>query len=185
MTIMETVPSNLLPSSAPADRGDSHVCPERGPGTNRPHSGECGYAGVGGAFAGVQVELPVYTKIGPATDMEWLFQGRIPRRQVTLIEGANGAGKSFVALDLAARFTRGLGWPAPWHRDLRLGGDAGHGADRPHSGECGYGECGYGKCTPLMGNVLLVTQQDDSATVDRRLAGLGADIDRVCRIETV
>ena len=48
-------------------------------------------------------------RIGP--DVQWLWPGRIPHGMVTLIAGAEGAGKSFVALDIAARVSRGLGWP--------------------------------------------------------------------------
>jgi hypothetical protein len=123
--------------------------------------------------------MPIYTKIGPATDMQWLFHERIPRKQVTLIEGANGAGKSFVALDLAARFTRGLAWPDTWSQSLDVKSLDAQSMDAKSVGEK--------PAAPKVhtGNVLLVTQQDDSGTVDRRLAGLGADIESFCRFETV
>jgi KaiC/GvpD/RAD55 family RecA-like ATPase len=43
--------------------------------------------------------------------IEWLWQGRIPLRKVTLLIGDPGVGKSFLALDLAARVSRGEGVP--------------------------------------------------------------------------
>src|SRR5437762_2374934 len=42
---------------------------------------------------------------------EWLWPGRIPLGSVTLIAGDEGVGKSLVALDIAARVTRGSSWP--------------------------------------------------------------------------
>ena len=48
-------------------------------------------------------------RVGP--EVQWLWPGRIPRGMVTLIEGAEGAGKSFVVLDIAAHVSRGSGWP--------------------------------------------------------------------------
>jgi hypothetical protein len=38
---------------------------------------------------------------------EWLWQGRIPRSAITLVVGDAGAGKSTLAVELAARLTRG------------------------------------------------------------------------------
>jgi len=44
---------------------------------------------------------------GPIKEIEWLWPGRIPIGKVTLLTGPAGAGKSLVALDLAARVSRG------------------------------------------------------------------------------
>ena len=44
-------------------------------------------------------------------DVTWLWQDRIPFGKLTLICGDPGLGKSFVTLDCAARFSRGLPWP--------------------------------------------------------------------------
>lgn len=43
--------------------------------------------------------------------VEWLWKGRIPYGKVTLFDGAPGQSKSTVALDIAARITRGFAMP--------------------------------------------------------------------------
>jgi len=43
--------------------------------------------------------------------IEWLWHNRIPLGKVTLLIGDPDAGKSFLALDLAARVSRGVGVP--------------------------------------------------------------------------
>jgi RecA/RadA recombinase len=50
---------------------------------------------------GSRFERPVFAR-GVSGSIEWLWTGKIPLRRVTLIEGPAGAGKSTVALDLAA-----------------------------------------------------------------------------------
>jgi DNA polymerase III delta prime subunit len=43
--------------------------------------------------------------------IKWLWEGRIPLGKVTLLEGEPGVGKSTLALELAARVSRGAGMP--------------------------------------------------------------------------
>lgn len=43
--------------------------------------------------------------------VSWLWEGRIPRGKLTVVEGDPGLGKSAVTLDLAARVTAGVKWP--------------------------------------------------------------------------
>ncbi|HEV8642372.1 MAG TPA: AAA family ATPase [Methylomirabilota bacterium] len=43
--------------------------------------------------------------------VEWVWPGRIPRGKLTLLIGDPGVGKSFLALDIAARVSRGAAWP--------------------------------------------------------------------------
>lgn len=43
--------------------------------------------------------------------LEWLWDGWIPLAKVTLLDGEPGAGKSLLALDLAARVSRGASMP--------------------------------------------------------------------------
>ncbi len=40
----------------------------------------------------------------------WVIKGVIPRAELVVLFGESGAGKSFVALDLAAAITRGIDW---------------------------------------------------------------------------
>jgi hypothetical protein len=48
----------------------------------------------------------------PARRTEWLFEPYIARGRLTLLDGDPGIGKSFVAIDLAARLSRGLPLPS-------------------------------------------------------------------------
>src|ERR1043165_2087288 len=43
--------------------------------------------------------------------IQWLWPGRIVMENLTLLVGEPGAGKSALAIDLAARVTRGAAWP--------------------------------------------------------------------------
>jgi hypothetical protein len=47
----------------------------------------------------------------PAQPVRWLWEGRIPYGKLTLIDGEPGSGKSALALDLAARVSRGRSMP--------------------------------------------------------------------------
>lgn len=46
-----------------------------------------------------------------AVKLDWLWQGRFPLGKISQISGDPGLGKSFLTLDIAARVTRGDGWP--------------------------------------------------------------------------
>jgi DNA repair protein RadA/Sms len=43
--------------------------------------------------------------------VQWLWEGRIPFGKVTLLDGEPGSGKSLLAMDLAARVSRGAAMP--------------------------------------------------------------------------
>jgi hypothetical protein len=43
--------------------------------------------------------------------VEWLWPGRLALGRLALLEGDPGLGKSFIALDLAARLSAGRPWP--------------------------------------------------------------------------
>lgn len=79
----------------------------------------------------------------------WLWPGRVPRGFITIFYGTTGVGKSFVALDIAARLTRGDSWP-------------------DSSGEC---------CDP--GNVLLISEDPFEYVLAPRLIELGAVMSKV------
>ena len=85
-----------------------------------------------------------------ARQTDWLWPGRIPLGSLTILAGDSGAGKSLLALDLAARVSRGAPWP-----------------DAPDESQ-------------QAGNVLVLTAHDDPALVGRpRLERAGAKLERV------
>ena len=88
---------------------------------------------------------------------EWLWQGRIPLSELTIVEGHPGTNKSLLGCDLAARLTRGEPMPCP-----------GRGG-RPRSG----------------GAVFLVGEDSLSKTVRPRLTAANADLDRIAILEDV
>lgn len=86
-----------------------------------------------------------------AKSVDWLWYGRIPKGNLTMIDGDPGQGKSWVTLAIASAVTRGS--PLPGHSSEQL-------------------------LQP--GNVLLLTAEDSPAdTIRPRLESLGADLSRV------
>jgi len=64
----------------------------------------------------------------PIREISWLWPGRIPFGKVSLLTGPSGCGKSLLALDLAARVSRGERLPRSeqdqlpdWHDGFRGG----------------------------------------------------------------
>jgi|GEM_PF-3030423 len=118
-------------------------------------------------------------RVGP--EVQWLWPGRVPRGMVTLIEGAEGAGKSFVALDIAARVSRGAGWPelaetssvATRKGPLTPGSSATGGEERD------------AEITQSPGEVLIICRTDDCRSAARRLTALGADLRKIRRLTDV
>ena len=82
--------------------------------------------------------------------ISWLWKGWIPRREITMLDGDPGRGKSAITLDLAARVTRG--WTMP------DGSEA---------------ECG------VSGVVILSTEDTASTTIVPRLKAAGADLNLI------
>src|SRR5262245_58174684 len=89
---------------------------------------------------------------------DWLWQDYVPRGALTLLEGDPGLGKSLLALDLAARVSRG--WQMP-----------------PAAGP-------YEGAEPR--GVLLLSAEDDlKRTIRPRLDAAGADVQRVWHLTAV
>ena len=88
----------------------------------------------------------------PSKNTEWLWEGRIPLGEVTILEGHPGTNKSSLTDDLAARLTKGL--PMPCTPPKR---------GRKHKG----------------GALLLVGEDSLAKTVRGRLHAAGADPDKV------
>lgn len=85
-----------------------------------------------------------------AEPISWLWNGWIPRREISMLDGDPGRGKSAITLDLAARVTRG--WTMP------DGSEA--------------------QCEPS-GVVILSTEDTAATTIVPRLRAAGADLKRV------
>jgi hypothetical protein len=60
---------------------------------------------------GERIDVPRLERYATAKQTAWAWPGKVPLGRVTLIEGAAGSGKSFVALDLAARINGSRNWP--------------------------------------------------------------------------
>ncbi|ODA34947.1 AAA family ATPase [Planctopirus hydrillae] len=61
-------------------------------------------------------DRPLMLEVHRASDIEtrettWLWPGRIPAGKLSLLVGDPGLGKSLLTADMAARLTRGNGWP--------------------------------------------------------------------------
>jgi len=91
-----------------------------------------------------------------AEDVRWLWPGRIALGKVTLVVGDPGLGKSFLALDTAARVSQGMAWP-----------------DDPSSK------------APLGSTVLLTAEDGLADTVRPRLDSAGADSCRIVALKAV
>ena len=93
-----------------------------------------------------------------AETVHWLWQDRIPAAMLSLLVGIEGSGKTFAALDMAARITTGRSWPD---------------ADSAYE-------------APEIGNVIFLTTEDHLAyTVRPRLDAMGADCSRVAALQGV
>jgi len=93
-----------------------------------------------------------------AEPVHWLWQDRIPAAMLSLLVGIEGSGKTFAALDMAARITTGRPWP-----------DGGSAYEAPETG-----------------NVIFLTTEDHLAyTVRPRLDAMGADCARVAALQGV
>jgi RecA-family ATPase len=82
--------------------------------------------------------------------VQWLWLDWIPRREITMLDGDPGMGKSVITLDLAARVTKG--WPMPDGSDAQV---------------------------PPRGVVVISTEDTPSTTIRPRLEAAGADLERV------
>lgn len=116
-----------------------------------------------GAVAGAprplkQIPEPVCRRASsiPAARVQWLWPGRIPFGKITVLDGDPDKGKSFLTLDIAARFTRGDAMPCE------------------------------DEATCDAGDVVLLSNEDDPAdTIIPRLQALGADLERVHIMDTI
>ncbi|HEY2252990.1 MAG TPA: AAA family ATPase [Planctomycetaceae bacterium] len=104
----------------------------------------------------VRLDVPLVGVVHESHDVRWLWRDRIPLGRVTLIEGEARSGKSFVALDLAARASGGVAWP-----------------DSPQAAP------GGDNAQPLQGCLLVSLQDNPADTLGRRLQVAGGDPNRL------
>jgi hypothetical protein len=57
-----------------------------------------------------EVHWTTVSEVGPEP-VRWLWEGRVPCGKVTLLDGEPGSGKSLLALEMAARVSRGAAMP--------------------------------------------------------------------------
>ncbi|MBS0267196.1 MAG: AAA family ATPase, partial [Planctomycetes bacterium] len=167
---MTTTPYQLM-----IDRTARNVCDDRGvplPVFRATHANEC-----------VRIETMFRQRPGPRRPTRWLWDGRIPRGQVTLIEGDHGVGKSVVVADFLARVSRDLNWPLAGDEAVASVSES-YGTSvlpgtRPPA-EAHQPAVGSGGA-----RALLVTRQDDSGVLDGRLEDQGVDLTRIVRVDRV
>ncbi|MFN0056503.1 MAG: AAA family ATPase [Planctomycetales bacterium] len=118
----------------------------------------------------------------------WIWPQVLPRRSLTLLAGMPGVGKSYLALDIAARFTSGQPWPraaagrlrrgvienesAEYHRVAQWSAGAGDGqiTEDPEEGDLDVDESDASR------RVLIVSSEDDLAeTMSYRFISAGGD----------
>ncbi|MCH8270231.1 MAG: AAA family ATPase [Planctomycetes bacterium] len=98
----------------------------------------------------------VYTRMSDVAreELRWLWPDRFPMGKLTVLAGMQGLGKSFVALDMAARISTGAAWPDT--------------PDEPNP----------------IGSVLLLTAEDGLGdTVRKRIDDAGADAARIVAVQ--
>lgn len=103
--------------------------------------------------------------------VDWIWPGCLPRRQFSLLVGFPGVGKSYVAVDLAARLTNQLPWP----------GTPGGSSPSPNEADqlLGFDP------TPAR-RVVMVTMEDDcDQTVGWRFFKAGGDDTRMVLIDRI
>ena len=115
--------------------------------------------------------------------VDWVWEGLVPRRNLTLLTGDPGIGKSLVSLQVAAMVTRGVKNPGDL-TGLTSGNAAGQPArgstDKPTSNSTGAGTTTDDKVLPVSTGVLVLSAADQpQQTVLPRLIAAGADPSQV------
>ena len=65
---------------------------------------------VHGAVATERFLVRSAEEFGSGPPVDWVVRGVLPRAELAVVYGESGSGKSFLALDLCAAITRGIGW---------------------------------------------------------------------------
>ncbi len=122
--------------------------------------------------------------VGPRA-VRWLWPGRVPLGKLTLLVGDPGRGKSLLALDMAARVSRG----APWPDACGTGApacDCPGGTGVPPVAGTGQRPVPPPTSRAPLGRTILLSAEDDTAdTIRPRLDALGGDPSRVSVVRAV
>lgn len=110
----------------------------------------------------------------PRANVHWLWPQRVPLGKLTLLAGDPGLGKSFITLEMAARTSRGDGWPDGMACAVRRRHDDTPCDDDPPDGTMGPRDVPVGADT-----VLLSAEDDPADTLRPRLEAMNADLSRV------
>lgn len=106
-------------------------------------------------MSGLRVDAVCLADVEPEP-VHWLWPGRFALGKLSLIAGEPGLGKSFLTLDMAARVSRGAGWP-----------------------------CDEISRSAPAGVVLLSAEDDIKDTIAPRLIAAGADRSRILAMRAI
>jgi hypothetical protein len=130
-----------------------------------------------------------------AVGISWLWPNRIPRGKLTLFSGDSGLGKSYVALDIAARVTNGSDWPGGEDGSVEVGERSGKEGGEKENTESNASDsalasvdsalCNHHSAIPTGGVLILSDDDQPEDTLMPRLEALGANVERVRFMEGV
>jgi len=121
-------------------------------GSIEPEASEAALAS--GATPSTRLRVRCFADV-EATEIDWIWPGRVARGKITLLAGHPGQGKSFLTCDIAARVSAGLAWP--------------DGSPANEPGDV----------------LILNCEDDPSDTIRPRLDAAGADVRRVHFVDGV
>jgi putative DNA primase/helicase len=108
--------------------------------------------------------------------IEWLCFGRLALGKLTLFDGDPGLGKTWVALDLCARLSRGVAWPVEQVAALAPPNLCEQSTTTNSDGRASEAAC---STVLASANSLIFSAEDNNGdTVKPRLRALGADTSR-------
>lgn len=120
--------------------------------SNEPEASEA--AQTSGSTPSTRLRVRCFADV-EATEIDWIWPGRVARGKITLLAGHPGLGKSFLTCDITARVSAGLAWP--------------DGSPANEPGDV----------------LILNCEDDPSDTIRPRLDAAGADVRRVHLVDGV
>jgi hypothetical protein len=113
--------------------------------------------------------------------LEWVWPGRFALGRVHVLDGDPGLGKSTIALDIAARLSRGLPMPTPQPTaDEEKPYPRAKPDPNPHPAMTSP------TITPLLGRSIIISAEDNEQTaLQPRLVAAGADLEQIEIVDEV